>query len=133
MNRLECMRVLAELVHGAFEVPDGLPWRVIQAAPSVVEAEPVRQRSSGTLFKLTSDEYDALRELIVERNPELAAAFASIEAGELPGTEGEDESTREEEATIATSPALLREETPAYGQVSPRSDAALPIRSLSCL
>ncbi len=112
-------------VQYAFEVPDGLPWRVIQATPSLVGAEPVRQRSSGTLFKLTSDEYDALRGLIVERNPELAAAFASIETGELPGTPSEGESDASDEQERASAPiTLLREDTPAYGQAAPYS--ALP-------
>src|SRR5829696_1705999 len=58
-------------VQYAFEITNGLTWRDIQAAPSLAEAEPVRQRSSGTLFHLNEDAYRTLREMIVERNPEL--------------------------------------------------------------
>jgi 5-methylcytosine-specific restriction enzyme B len=91
----------------AFEVPNGLPWRAIAQESEIAGAEPVRQRSSGTLFSLSEDEYLALQRMIVERNPELAASFSSIDTGELPlasdGT-GEEEEGRErvirEEPTI---------------------------------
>src|SRR6476620_1942840 len=68
----------------AFELPNVLPWRSLSSAPALADAEPVRRRSSGTLFPLAPAEYEALRALAVERNPELEAAFASVEAGDLP-------------------------------------------------
>src|SRR5690242_16547104 len=37
-------------VQYAFEIPNALPWREIQAVEALAGAEPVRQRSSGTLF-----------------------------------------------------------------------------------
>jgi 5-methylcytosine-specific restriction protein B len=40
----------------------------------------VRGRSRGKLYALTHDEYSALQVLIIERNPELAAAFAGVDA-----------------------------------------------------
>ena len=63
----------------AFELPTPLPWRSILEEPELAESEPVRGRSSGTLFALTPDEYSALQLLIIERNPELAAAFAGVD------------------------------------------------------
>src|SRR6476469_10271258 len=51
----------------AFEVTNTLGWRSIQADPRLADAEPVRQRSSGTLFALTTTEYRALESLIAER------------------------------------------------------------------
>ncbi|MGI8586853.1 MAG: McrB family protein [Chloroflexia bacterium] len=69
-------------VQFAFEVPNPLPWQEIQAVPGLEEAEPVKQRSSGTLFYLSPTEYAILQQRLVARNPELASAFAAIEAGE---------------------------------------------------
>ncbi|HUP27669.1 MAG TPA: AAA family ATPase [Chloroflexia bacterium] len=66
----------------AFELPNPLEWRDITASPSLAEAQPVRQRSSGTLFTLSRDEYLALKGLIVAHNPELEAAFSALDAGE---------------------------------------------------
>lgn len=68
----------------AFEVPQPLLWRDILAVPALAEAEPVRQRSSATLSRMSQDEYAALRSLIVSRNPEMAGAFSAVESGSLP-------------------------------------------------
>ncbi len=68
-------------VQFAFEVPNPLPWSEIQAVPELAEAEPVKQRSSGTLFYLSPSDYRTLQAHIVARNPELAAAFAAIDSG----------------------------------------------------
>jgi DNA replication protein DnaC len=65
----------------AFEVPNGVAWRDIAAEPELVASEPVRQRSSGTLFALSEHEYSALQILAMERNSELASAFSSLGAG----------------------------------------------------
>ena len=101
-------------VQYAFEVPNGLPWRVMQAEASLAGAEPVRQRSSGTLFALTESEYDALRGLIVERNPELAASFAAIESGNSP----------DESADMVEPAHAVREAVSDYAPAS--IEAALP-------
>jgi hypothetical protein len=84
-------------VQYAFEVPNALTWREIQGVTSLVNAEPVRQRSSGTLFALTPEEYQTLRDLLLERNPELTAAFASLDSGDLPTEESGDASTTAED------------------------------------
>jgi len=68
----------------AFEVPSPLSWRDIQAVPALADAEPVKQRSSGTIFRLTNHEYTALQALLVVRNPELGAAFAALDSGSIP-------------------------------------------------
>jgi predicted RNA-binding protein with PUA-like domain len=68
----------------AFEVPSPLSWRDIQAVPALADAEPVKQRSSGTIFRLTNEEYTALQALLVVRNPELGAAFAALDSGSIP-------------------------------------------------
>jgi len=68
-------------VQFAFEVPNPLPWSEIQAVPELAEAEPVKQRSSGTLFYLSPSDYQTLQARIIARNPELAAAFAAIDSG----------------------------------------------------
>lgn len=68
-------------VQFAFEVPNPLPWSEIQAVPELAEAEPVKQRSSGTLFYLSPTDYRVLEERILARNPELTAAFAAIDSG----------------------------------------------------
>ncbi|HUS16938.1 MAG TPA: hypothetical protein VM536_18220, partial [Chloroflexia bacterium] len=74
-------------VQFAFEVPNPLPWQEIHAVPGLAEAEPVKQRSSGTLFYLSPVEYALLEQHIIARNPELAAAFRAINSGApLPGT-----------------------------------------------
>lgn len=105
----------------AFELPGPLAWRDIQAVPALANAEPVRQRSSGTLFGLTQDEYRALQALMIIRNPELAGAFAAVDAGDLhPDAVEEDEF-----ATIPgemhtgndinpSAPSWLREELASY-------------------
>lgn len=76
----------------AFELPSPLAWRDILAVPALASAEPVRQRSSGTLFGLTLDEYMALQALMIVRNPELAGAFGAVDAGDVhfDGEEDED-------------------------------------------
>jgi hypothetical protein len=105
----------------AFEVPNGPGWRAIAAEQSLAGAEPVRQRSSGTLFTLSAEEYDRLRAMVEERNPELAAAFSSIEAGELPEGGVAGETSVESEAGNSS---VLREEQPPYVPLPP--DAGLP-------
>ena len=96
----------------AFEVLNGPGWRAIAGEPSLAEAEPVRQRSSGTLFPLSSEEYERLRAMIEERNPELAAAFSSIEAGAIPESgAGSDNNVDSEAGNVG---AVLREEQPPY-------------------
>ncbi|HKP53809.1 MAG TPA: AAA family ATPase [Chloroflexia bacterium] len=67
----------------AFEVPNALTWRDIASEPELAGSEPVRQRSSGTLFPLSEREYSALQLLIMERNPELASAFSALDTGKL--------------------------------------------------
>jgi hypothetical protein len=69
-------------VQMAFELPSPLGWRDITAREELAGAEPVRQRSSGTLFALTQEEYGTLRAMIEERNPEIAAAFEGLESTE---------------------------------------------------
>jgi 5-methylcytosine-specific restriction protein B len=71
-------------VQFAFEVPNPLGWHDILATEALEAAEPVRLRSSGTLFYLTPAEYRTLEALIVARNPELAPAFAALDSGLLP-------------------------------------------------
>jgi MoxR-like ATPase len=71
-------------VQFAFEVPNPLGWHDILATSALEAAEPVRLRSSGTLFYLTPGEYRTLEEMIVARNPELAPAFAALDSGLLP-------------------------------------------------
>jgi hypothetical protein len=105
----------------AFELPGPLPWRDIQAFPALADAEPVRQRSSGTLFSLTEDEYRALQALMIVRNPELAGAFAAVDAGDI-----QREPETDEFATMPgemhptgnginpNSPSWLREEHASY-------------------
>lgn len=100
-------------VQYAFEVPNGLGWRDIKGAASLAGAEPVRQRSSGTLFALQGDEYETLRGLILERNPELGAAFAAIDAGELPAPDDAPELPSTEGG------AALREEAAEYMPTAP--------------
>jgi DNA replication protein DnaC len=98
----------------AFEVPNGIAWRDIASEPELATSEPVRQRSSGTLFALTEHEYSALQILAMERNSELASAFSSLSAGTGPSTSPTPQDTEE----VASS--HLREATsnytPAYSQ-----------------
>src|SRR5687768_4011781 len=99
----------------AFELPTPLPWRDITEEPELAGAEPVRGRSSGTLFALTHDEYSALQVLIIERNPELAAAFAGVDAEPSPRTAQE---------AIEQEPGVVRE--PAVPYVPQSRSVALP-------
>lgn len=101
----------------AFELPNVLPWRTLSSTVALTQAEPVRQRSSGTLFPLAYAEYDALRALSIERNPELEAAFASVEAGELPTPPAEQETTRP--VGEQSHPASIHETAPAYSALAP--------------
>ncbi len=103
----------------AFEVPDPLGWQAIQSAPSLLEAEPVKQRSSGTLFPLSDAEYDTLRRMITERNPELAGAFASVDSGVVPLEEKGDVAQQSNDKT--TSGTLLREKPSDYQPATPGS------------
>jgi hypothetical protein len=64
-------------------LPSPLAWRDLLAVPALASAEPVRQRSSGTIFGLTQDEYRALQALMIIRNPELAAAFTAVDADDV--------------------------------------------------
>lgn len=102
----------------AFELPGGLPWRAIRDQPLLEGAEPVRQRSSGSLFALTHDEYMVLQAMIEERNPELAPSFAAIDSGSLVLPASRD--GKEDEGGDRS---VLREGSPPY---SPTSGAALP-------
>jgi hypothetical protein len=112
----------------AFEVTSALSWREILAVPALAGAEPVRQRSSGTLFGLTQDEYGALQALIIARNPELAAAFSAVDSGDI-APEGEQAAVGAADAN-GTALALLREEGATYSSVF--SYAPLPlVRSLA--
>ncbi|MFL5735528.1 MAG: McrB family protein [Chloroflexia bacterium] len=109
--------VLSLDVQYAFEIPNALPWRDIQASEALAGAEPVRQRSSGTLFALTGQEFDCLRDMLVARNPELGAAFASLEAG-ASGARLAEESPVEPPVVERESPGghnALREAVPGYG------------------
>jgi hypothetical protein len=92
----------------AFELPSPLSWHDISTAPGLHDAEPVRQRSSGTLFRLRPNEYATLQDLIVSRNPELAGAFAAVDSGTLP-TEIEP---AEPFAQPAPQPHLREQQTP---------------------
>jgi hypothetical protein len=87
----------------AFELPTPLPWRDVREEPDLEGAEPVRGRSSGTLFALTHDEYSALQILIIERNPELAAAFAGVDAEPLPRSNQE---AAEQEPVVVREPVM---------------------------
>ncbi|MEO8285569.1 MAG: AAA family ATPase [Chloroflexota bacterium] len=120
----------AELeVQLAFEVTNALGWREIDASAELAGAEPVRQRSSGTLFGLTQDEYRTLQALIVTRNPELAASFSAVDSGAI-ATELDTSSGLEDGATSAR--PRLREETAPYSPA--QSNAALPmVRSIAAL
>ena len=119
-------------VQFAFEIPSGLPWRVLQADPVLAVSEPVRQRSSGTLFRLTPPEYAALRDLVTERNPELVAAFASLDAGERPEPQEAQQQAGDADAEPVQHEALLREAAPPYIAVGedPYSSGLPVVRSL---
>jgi hypothetical protein len=107
----------------AFEVTSALSWRDILAVPALAGAEPVRQRSSGTLFSLTQEEYKALQALIIVRNPELAAAFSAVDSGAI-APEQEPAPTAAVDGKDAA-PSGLREETEAYSPTLPY--AILPL------
>jgi hypothetical protein len=116
----------------AFELPNPIAWRDILAVPALAGAEPVRQRSSGTLFGLTQGEYRALQALMIVRNPELAAAFTAIDMGAIAAHEnGPELSTSAEDVTTAI-PQRLREELATYAPAMPYSSLP-PVRSLADL
>ena len=101
----------------AFEVPSPLAWRDILAVPALSDAEPVKQRGSATLSRLSDQEYGALSALLIVRNPELAGAFAAVDAGAVlpPDTASpyeDDAPTAEGMPEIAQ--AILREQSPEY-------------------
>jgi hypothetical protein len=100
----------------AFEVTSALSWRDILAVPALAGAEPVKQRSSGTLFTLTQDEYRALQALIIVRNPELAAAFSAVDSAVVAQ---EDAAPVQPPEGNETTPAWLREEAAAYAPALP--------------
>ncbi len=117
-------------VQFAFEVPNPLPWHEIQAVPGLAEAEPVKQRSSGTLFYLTPAEYSVLQAQIIERNPELAAAFAALDSGALLGTDLESgPPDSEADAPGRPGPAVVRETPPPYTPPPP-APPPLPVPAL---
>lgn len=108
-------------VQMAFELPTPLSWRDIAGATKLAGAEPVRQRSSGSLFALAPDEYEALQTLIIMRNPELAAAFSAVNTGNL-HTSAEDEDRDE----FAGAPRVRGlHPPPALHEVAATYDAAL--------
>lgn len=96
----------------AFELPNPLGWRDIAAQEGLAEAEPVRQRSSGTLFALTTEEYATLREMVEARNPELASAFDGLDSTQLTTTGGAE--SRDVEAGEAQQPRVVRERPAEY-------------------
>ena len=112
----------------AFELPSPLAWRDLLAVPALAGAEPVRQRSSGTLFGLTQDEYRALQALMIIRNPELAAAFGAVDAGDvhpngddeedefavMPGATGTESLGMSGNGINPVAPTWLREELASY-------------------
>jgi 5-methylcytosine-specific restriction protein B len=102
-------------VQFAFEVPNPLTWHDILATGTLEGAEPVRLRSSGTLFYLTPAEYHTLEELIVARNPELAPAFAALDSGLLPRLPLEVDHSPGGEGTALR----LREPVPTYTAPEP--------------
>ncbi len=113
----------------AFEVTSALSWHDILAVPELAGAEPVRQRSSGTLFRLTQEEYQALQALIIVRNPELAGSFSAVDSGAI-APEGELPATTEEASDNGSVPARLHEKGAPYSPVLPFATLP-PVRSLS--
>jgi hypothetical protein len=110
-------------VQFAFEVPNPLPWSTIHRLPALAEAEPVKQRSSGALFYLSPTEYAALRARICERNPELDAAFATLDSGEAlspaPAHDG-----AAEPAPLRPGPLSIRERPAPYQPAPPDAPPA---------
>jgi hypothetical protein len=102
----------------AFELPSPLGWRDIAAREALARAEPVRQRSSGTLFALAPEEYAALRQMIEERNPELAAAFEALDS-----TEAAPAAEEPLEPGEAERPRVVRERPSEY---EPRAEGSAP-------
>lgn len=108
-------------VQRAFELASPLSWHDVLAAPTLAEAEPVRQRSSTMLLHLGAEEYRTLQALILARNPELEGAFAAVEAGAyVPGIDAKDAGVVEGGGTEQYLPnestrQTLRESAPAYG------------------
>ncbi|MEA2575231.1 MAG: 5-methylcytosine-specific restriction enzyme [Chloroflexia bacterium] len=102
----------------AFEVPSPLAWRDILAVPALSDAEPVKQRGSATLSRLSEQEYGALEALLIVRNPELAGAFAAVDAGAVPPQAGayayEDGEGPGVDGVPEIAQAILREQAPEY-------------------
>lgn len=73
----------------ARELPSPLLWRELAATPALSAAGPITGRSSGTLYRLSPDEYQAVKTLIISRNPELEAALAAVDAGSVHYARGE--------------------------------------------
>ena len=109
-------------VQFAFEVPNPLPWSAIHRLPELAEAEPVKQRSSGALFYLSPTEYATLQARICERNPELAAAFATLDSGEPPIPAPAHDGAAEP-APLRPGPPSIRERPAAYQATPPRTRA----------
>ena len=117
----------------AFEVTNALSWRDIVAEPALAGAEPVRQRSSGTLFGLTRQEYETLQALIIERNPELAAAFSAVETTKDEGPKTKDRRRKTKDAPLSSfvlRPSSVKEEPASYEPL-PAYTALPPVRSLA--
>ncbi|MDQ5826759.1 MAG: AAA family ATPase [Chloroflexota bacterium] len=106
----------------AFEVPSPLSWRDLLAVAALSNAEPVKQRGSATLSRLSEQEYGALEALLIVRNPELAGAFAAVDAGAMlpqatyPYEDGEGHDV---EGVPEIAQVMLREQAPAYDPSQP--------------
>ncbi|HMA37239.1 MAG TPA: AAA family ATPase [Chloroflexia bacterium] len=111
-------------VQFAFEVTNPLPWPEIQALPGLADAEPVKQRSSGTLFYLSPAEYTILQDRLIARNPELAAPFAAIDSGQR--FVGEPESDAPAETPLRAPARFVREPPPGYSPTPPAPPPRLP-------
>ncbi|MDQ3704043.1 MAG: EVE domain-containing protein [Chloroflexota bacterium] len=105
----------------AFEVPSPLSWRDLLAVPALSDAEPVKQRGSATLSRLSEQEYGALEALLIVRNPELAGAFASVDAGAMlpQATYPYEDDSHDTERVPEIAQTRLREQAPAYDPSQP--------------
>ncbi|HEX8599193.1 MAG TPA: AAA family ATPase [Chloroflexia bacterium] len=114
----------------AFEVPSPLAWRDLLAVPALSDAEPVKQRGSATLSRLSEQEYGALEALLIVRNPELAGAFAAVDSGAaLPQAAThpyEDSDGHAAEGVPEIAQAMLREQAPAYDATQPPLRPGIP-------
>ncbi|HEY0070349.1 MAG TPA: AAA family ATPase [Chloroflexia bacterium] len=110
-------------VQFVFEVPSPLAWRDILAVPALSDAEPVKQRGSATLSRLSEQEYGALEALLIVRNPELAGAFAAVDAGAVLPPEAAyqygDGETQDAEGMPEIAQAILREQATGYDYDTP--------------